>query len=874
VLPVQAADLFWLITPAFSGTAEPIGSASTILVVADGRIREKYSGDNPTLPPVPAAPENGYVLVGSGLYHSFLRNLPVGAALKLEEKQRALMVQNPNMIITENGDVHPITALNKGRGTDNMILYTPDFGTHTITNQWGTEVAVVDGVVVAVREPGTTQPFPIPENGYVLSGHGSANSWLSKHAPLGTKLEVTVGSLLGMRMTDPDFFRALDLTRPGLEGVREAVEGFDWDKAKAAFARYLREREQPSWYFDPKDPLAGVALDPNDLAVANELLRDRFTIYGTPAQFEGGNIDWTYNPTKQPGYPDAATDEWTWGLNRHNFWPRLGRAYHFLKDERYAETFVRQMLHWVENNPVPLWAQQGAGSTWRTIEAGLRMQSSWPDSFLYFLYSPSFTDEAIVTMVRSMVEHARYLMTHNTGGNWLTIEMNGLYHVGVLFPEFKEAAEWRRYAADKMLDALTRQVYPDGAQVELTPEYHITALENFLGIADIAAMNGYELPDGYLANLERMFEYTVYMLKPDGLLPDFNDSVNANPRDILWRGYQLFPEREDFLWVAMGRAVGTPPEHTSYAFPWAGYLIQRSGWDGNARYLAFDVGPYGYGHQHEDKLNFILTAYGRDLVVDAGKHVYDDSKWRAYVRSAYGHNVAFVDGKGQNRRLSGETFVTSEPLPHIWTVTDAYEFAQGYYGSELEGYGDIPRWIATHQRSVLYVKEGFGADFWVIADTFLPRDDQVHTYETIFHLNADDVHIDEANAVRTLHTHGANLGIFPLVVDGSPSLDVVKGQEEPYVQGWMYVPGRGQRPIPTAIYRVEGAGVLHMLYVLYPVPEGDVPDVALTPWDAGREPDAGVGAEIHFADGRTYKVYFPTDASSGVEVIVAGSSSS
>ena len=32
-------------------------------------------------------------------------------------------------------------------------------------------------------------------------------------------------------------------------------------------------------------------------------------------------------------------------------------------------------------------------------------------------------------------------------------------------------------------------------------------------------MNGYELPDGYLANLERMFEYTVYMLKPDGLLP-------------------------------------------------------------------------------------------------------------------------------------------------------------------------------------------------------------------------------------------------------------------------------------------------------------------------------------------------------------------
>lgn len=866
VLPVQSADLFWLITPEFDGMAEPIGSASTILVVENGRVSQNFSGDNATLPPVPAAPEGGYVLVGSGIYYSFLRNLQVGASLELQEKPRALIVQNPNMIITENGDVHPITALNKGRGTDNMILYTPDFGTHTITNQWGTEVAVVDGVVVAVRQPGTTQPFPIPENGYVLSGHGSANSWLSKHAPLGTKLEVAVGSVLGMRMTDPEFFRALDLTLPGLEAVREAVEAFDWEAAKAAFAQYLRERNQPNWYFDPHDPLGDSSLDPNDLTVANDALRDRFNIYGTPVQFTDGNIDWTYNPTKEPGYPGAATDEWTWGLNRHNFWPRVGRAYHFLKDERYAEAFVRQMTHWVEHNPVPLWAQQGAGSTWRTIEAGLRMQGSWPNSFLYFLSSPSFTDEAIVTMVRSMVEHARYLMTHNTGGNWLTIEMNGLYHVGVLFPEFKEAAEWRRYAGEKMRGALVRQVYPDGAQVELTPEYHITALENFLGIADIAALNGYTLPDGYLSNLERMFAYTVYMLKPDGLLPDLNDSANANPRNVLWRGYQLFPEREDFLWVAMGRSVGTPPEATSYAFPWAGYLIQRSGWDGSARYLAFDVGPYGYGHQHEDKLNFILTAYGRDLVVDAGKHVYDDSKWRAYVRSAYGHNVAFVDGKGQNRRLSGETFVTDDPLPHIWKVTDEWEFAQGYYGNELEGYGDIPRWIATHQRSILYVKERAGRDFWVVADTFLPQDAQPHTYETLFHLNADEVSVDERGAVRTLYSHGANVGIFPLVDGAAPRVEVVKGQEEPYVQGWMYVPGRGQRAIPTAVYTVEGAGIQHLLYVLYPVAQGEVPGVEVTPWDAGLSRDTGVGAEIRFADGREYRVYFPTDASAGVEV--------
>lgn len=854
--PVHGNDLFWMLTSAFNGMAEPKGSTSTIVVVQGGKVAEVYTGNISDLPTVPGAPDDGYVLIGSGLYHSFIRNLKVGDEVRTEEKARTVQLQNPNMVITEDGAVHPITEFNKGRGSDQMIIYTPDFGTHSISNQFGTEAAVVDGEVVAIRPAQSTQPYPIPQDGYLLSGHGSANSWLSNNVRVGTKVELGRGSVLGMQMTEPEFFAALDLTYPGLEEVQAAVQVGNWADARSAFAEYLRSRTGPTWYFDRHDPLKGVTVDGQDILVANDALRNRFSIGNVGHTFTDG-IDWSFNPTTQPNVSGAATDEWTWGLNRHTFWPRMGRTYHLLKDERYAQAFVEQMTDWVAKNPVPLWAQQGAFSRWRTIEAGLRMQNSWPNAFLYFLSSPSFTDEAIVTMVKSMVEHARYLATHNTGGNWLTIEMNGLYHVGVLFPELKEAAEWRRFAAERMRDELTRQVYPDGAQNELAPQYHITAVENFLGIADIANMNGYELPTGYLENLERMFDYSVYMLQPNGRMPDFNDSADANPRDILWRGHQLFPERQDFLWVALGRTVGEPPEQTSVALPYAGHLIQRSGWDANARYLAFDVGPFGNGHQHEDKLNFVLSAYGRDFVVDAGKYVYDNSKWREYVRSPYGHNIAFVDGLGQNRRMSLTTFVSDEPSPHVWQVTPEYEFAQGYYGSEIEGYGAVPRWIATHQRSILYVKEGVDQDFWVIADTFFPQDASSHRYETLFHLNAAEVAVGEESAVRTLFSSGANLGIFPLS-DGVIELaNVVKGQEEPFVQGWMYVVGRGAQPIPTATYVVEGPGVQRMLYVLYPVSQGTVPSVSVAPWDTGQAREDGVGAEITFADGRVYRIYFP-----------------
>ena len=777
---------------------------------------------------------------------------------------RVLGTVEPTMVVTENNAVHPIHGINTGRGADQLIIYTREWGTHTTTNEWGYEVAVEGGVVVEVRGYTERTPLAIPENGYVISGHGSARIWVAQNLSPGTRVELVRGGVFGMRLTDPELFAALDLTLPGMEAVRAAVEAADWSAARAAFARYLREREQPGWYFDPDDPLGGSAPGAGDITAANDALNKRFTVIGIAHTFEG-EIDWAYNPTREPDSPYAANNEWTWQFNRHHFWRSLGRTYRFLHDERYAQAFVEQMTDWVEKNPPPLWADQGAGSRWRTIEAGIRMQI-WGDTFLLFLPSPSFTDDAIVTMVRSMVEHARYLMTHNTGGNWLTMEMNGLYHVGVLFPEFKEAAEWRRFAAERMRAELESQVYPDGAQYELAPGYHNVALSNFVGIVRLARLAGYELPDGYMEQLEKMYDFNLYMMTPSGHLPPFNDSSSGGVQGHLWTAYQLFPDRTDFLWAAMNRSTGDEPEHTSYAFPYAGFLVQRSDWSAHARYLAFDVGPFGYGHQHEDKLTFILHAYGRPFIVDAGNYTYDSSQWRQYVISPYAHNVAFVDGLGQNRRRSSETFVSDEPADHVWVLTPEWEFAQGSYGSELEGFGPDVAWLATHRRSILYVKEGAGRDFWVMVDTFLPQDHASHTYESLFHIDAPEVEV-EGLAVRTTFRAGANLGIFAASPTAEPQLNIVRGQEEPFVQGWVSDGDRTVRPVPTASYTVAGRGVQHLIYVLYPVPEGAVPEVIVAPWQPA-ETERGAGATVRFADGRAYRIFVPVD--SAAEFTVEG----
>ena len=124
----------------------------------------------------------------------------------------------------------------------------------------------------------------------------------------------------------------------------------------------------------------------------------------------------------------------------------------------------------------------------------------------------------------STLEHGRYLRRYPTSGNWLTMEMNGLYHVGVLLGFVREASDWRRFALSRLLSELDTQIYPDGAQIELTPGYHNVALRSFLGPVDIAGAYGYHLPDDYLARLERMFEYNMWVMRPDRDAPRWNDS--------------------------------------------------------------------------------------------------------------------------------------------------------------------------------------------------------------------------------------------------------------------------------------------------------------------------------------------------------------
>lgn len=80
-----------------------------------------------------------------------------------------------------------ISGFNRPRLTDELIIYTPDFGDLSRTNIYGVDLIVIDGVVMGKVDGGAT----IPKNGLVVSGHGVARDFL-REVEIGDYLQLEV----------------------------------------------------------------------------------------------------------------------------------------------------------------------------------------------------------------------------------------------------------------------------------------------------------------------------------------------------------------------------------------------------------------------------------------------------------------------------------------------------------------------------------------------------------------------------------------------------------------------------------------------------------------------------------------------------------
>jgi len=90
--------------------------------------------------------------------------------------------------VTIGGSSYPLAGTNIPRAADALVIYDSKAGATTSTNVYGAEAPVLGTKVQSSTDRQTTggPGVAIPQDGYVLSGHGAARVWLMENAKVGS----------------------------------------------------------------------------------------------------------------------------------------------------------------------------------------------------------------------------------------------------------------------------------------------------------------------------------------------------------------------------------------------------------------------------------------------------------------------------------------------------------------------------------------------------------------------------------------------------------------------------------------------------------------------------------------------------------------
>ncbi len=434
------------------------------------------------------------------------------------------------------------------------------------------------------------------------------------------------------------------------------------------------------------------------------------------------HFDWQVNPSSDV--------EWHIMLHKFYYAVGLGMAFADSGDARYAEKWMALVSTWIESVPISFLSSDVTG----------RRIQNWIFAHYYFVSAnPNvfITPEFYQQFLASLHEQVSYLCDHLTPSrNHRTLELYSIFLAAVVFPELKEASDWLTFAKQELLKNIQNDFLSDGVHCELSTDYHHIVLRNFLGIKKLAVLNNIKLPTGIDDGIKKALEFSMYVHKPDGIIPSLSDGDNGCFLNLLEQGYEFYGCQQ-LQFVASKGKQGITPLQRSKAFHEGGYYILRSGWGEGSdrfedeRYLIFDCGPLGAGnHGHLDLLSFEMAAYGQSLIVDPGRYTYDesgDTNWRVLFRGTSYHNTVLVNSKNQTRyefynhkfKIRGDApdfelkaFMTSPGLDYVHGIAKSHEYP------------------VTHERKILFLN----SEYWVICDVLTATD--VHGYDLLFHLSA------------------------------------------------------------------------------------------------------------------------------------------
>ena len=552
-------------------------------------------------------------------------------------------------------------------------------------------------------------------------------------------------------------------------------------RSQPTFFDSLRSPEQTSRAFRSRWP----EMAQRTVERADRICQGNFDLLGFRGLSFGSPIDWHCEPVNGKRLPlvhwskldyldaELAGDKKIiWELNRHQYFATLGQAYLLTGDEQYVRTFVSHLESWMDGNPPKL------GINWASsLEVGFRSMS-WLWAFYFFKSSPSLTPEVFKDACKFLYLSARhlesYLSTYFSPNTHLTGEALGLFFLGTLLPEFKDARRWRDLGSRILIEQLATHVKSDGVYFEQSSYYHRYTTDFYLHFILLSRANNFALPNEVDDSVVKLLDHLMYITRPDGSTPlfgdddggrltmlddrtadDFRGTVAVGSAVFSRSDYKFVAENagETLLWLMGVEGLAhfdslpiEPPEETSRPFFDGGYFVMRDGWTHDSNYLLFDCGPHGSlncGHAHADALSFDLAARGHTALVDAGTYTYTGSKeLRDWFRGSHAHNTVTIDGESSSLPNGAFSWKTKARCTLVnWISEQRFDFVSGNH----DGFNRLPAPV-TLTREILFLKR----DYWIIRDVF--DSSTSHQLDLRFHF---DSHPD-AESTLDIYCFGAD----------------------------------------------------------------------------------------------------------------------
>lgn len=467
------------------------------------------------------------------------------------------------------------------------------------------------------------------------------------------------------------------------------------------------------------------------------------------------------------------------------------------KDPEYVQYFESQIRSLNAALDVGEYEKiENGNGVYEAFRSGYRILN-WLWIHNMFLNESEYSDEDQLVTVATLLQHGQHLYERNDtyrAGNHQTRGVSALAMLSILLRDFHGTDQWLERSMLRLSEHMDKEINKDGFQFERSVHYHMSDINNYFYVYQLAKLNSIEVDKKWEEKLRGLFTTLVKVAYPDRSAPVLQDDTEipwAETNDIsgaMTLGYLLFEDPEfgyfasnkvdeRVYWFLSNQQVKMledidqkRPTYGSLSFNETGYYVMRAGWKPDDKMMIISAGLDAEkpDHQHGDMLGIQAMANGHAILPNYQVR-YSLSDFEQFKNSMV-KNVALVDNELQgkewtsNKGGSGFGKFLKLPYPEVitWQINKDFDLFAGRHG----GFNNV---AVEYTRQVIFVKN----DFWLVKDDFKSND--IHDYKQIWqgHYTVEK----GPNLLRATSPDASGHDILQLIHTDSVSSSGARGKE-------------------------------------------------------------------------------------------------